>query len=463
MAQLTEEDKKRVVCPNLAMGCYGRRGGYPVFLNPTVDVLWVDCPFESTDIPQEYGWPATRLSGLLRTAGFYDHHLIAVQRLAVEFSDPKHRKVCSRCDTLRSSRKHWEEFRDSWHNRDPSKQRVVCLLCNVLDGPEFTDLSENQKHEVRNLLKLSVVRRSVKWHYTDAPDGGVRVHADLSPERRKRVLETGEVKTSITHHFGRIPDPEGFVRLYPLLARAAEALERAYYEFWDFLDEDDSWDHEDPSTFPLFFRACPRHFGDDLLACFNDSQCYGSIERGFHSENYDASGSPICYANLDAQDQGVDCRDLLHSRRWCSNTEAVASFWPVSTPNLRILYVIDREIKLKPGAQIPAGTTVFQGNGCVYAEVPEPADRALEDGGEDAVWQYPRARPWGATAFDFARYAHEHMKHRQSRLRRHRISIEYDPERLIEELTETHDTDYFRAIHEGKVPECRVLAIVEQN
>jgi hypothetical protein len=146
----------------------------------------------------------------------------------------------------------------------------------------------------------------------------------------------------------------------------------------------------------------------------------------------------------------------------------VARIWPVTTPNLDTFYAIDRRIKLKPGASIPPGTRTFRGNGCIFAEVRE----SLWDGRKNRVWQYPSPRHGGATVFDFVRYLRDRM---EKRLWEHRALIRsyrtFDPANLPDRLVNESlpvfgggfvDSPPNWAIHIGRVPDCKILAIVEE-
>ena len=123
------------------------------------------------------------------------------------------------------------------------------------------------------------------------------------------------------------------------------------------------------------------------------------------------------------------------------------------------MYVIDRGIKLKPGASLPLGTRTFQGNGCIYVEVPEP----VEGNTGNEIWHYPDAHPWGATAFTFARDLHDKMIERQNKIQVGGLDYEYPliPDRVLHAaVRNTPRCPQMLAIHGGAVPECKVLAII---
>ena len=140
--------------------------------------------------------------------------------------------------------------------------------------------------------------------------------------------------------------------------------------------------------------------------------------------------------------------------------------WPLTTPNLRTLYVIDRGIKLMPGASIPQGMETFQGNGCVYVEVPEPADPSLEAGGTDSVWQYPGGSHLDTNVFSLAHQLREMLEERNDTVQRPRwepsARANGQTDRLLEAcIARGVDSPQRRAIKAGIVPAVKVLAIVE--
>jgi hypothetical protein len=83
-------------------------------------------------------------------------------------------------------------------------------------------------------------------------------------------------------------------------------------------------------------------------------------------------------------------------------------------------------------------------------EVPFPANRELERGGQDDVWVYPEAGRWGENAFDLARYVREMMMKR-SHLPRIPQPVYYA---FIPQQPEQTSLSV-------AVPETRVLTIIE--
>jgi hypothetical protein len=206
-------------------------------------------------------------------------------------------------------------------------------------------------------------------------------------------------------------------------------------------------------------------FNGDTLAFYNNVWASWSdfgerFYTSYISWKYDeTAGAPICFAG--------EKNARRHRHDWCKEVGAVAQLWPLTTPNLRTLYVIDRGIKLRPGASIPQEMETFQGNGCVYVEVPEPANPSLETGGADGVWQYPGGSHPDTNVFSLVRYLRGKMERANSSNQRRGWDHSgrgyfQSSDRLIEAYTARGvDSPQRRAIEAGILPAVKVLAIVE--
>ncbi|KAL2117650.1 hypothetical protein VTJ04DRAFT_7310 [Mycothermus thermophilus] len=157
---------------------------------------------------------------------------------------------------------------------------------------------------------------------------------------------------------------------------------------------------------------------------------------------FEKTGNPICYAG--------EPKPGGHERSWGGNADLAASFWPNIIPHLKAQYLIDRRIMLRPGARIPPGARTFRGNGSLVVEVPFPANRELERGGQDDVRVYPEAGEMGGNTFDLARHVREMMMKR-SRLPRIPEPVYYA---FIPQQPEQTSLSV-------AVPETRVLTIIE--
>jgi hypothetical protein len=254
----------------------------------------------------------------------------------------------------------------------------VCLLCSTLERPDFAHLSTAEKQQIRDWLKYSKLRELVEA-FKDGRDPihvqtmsyAAGAHWETNHEPITRETVTWDNVERYWPSAERLDpfDLEAFREAFPI-------VEKVYDEL---LGAANNHDH------PLY--ACLGDFNGDTLAFYNNVWASWSDfgERPYTSYiswKYDeAAGAPICFAG--------EKNARRHRRDWCKEVGAVAQLWPLTTPNLRTVYVIDRGIKLRPGANIPQEMETFQGNGCVYVEVPEPANPSLETGGADGVWQYP--------------------------------------------------------------------------
>jgi hypothetical protein len=174
----------------------------------------------------------------------------------------------------------------------------------------------------------------------------------------------------------------------------------------------------------------------------------------YHPQDYDAkTGAPLCDVTLADSHRYYHTR---HSRHYPWYDQVLFSFWPLTTPNLKALYLIDREIKLRPGVvSIPAGATTFQGNGCVFVEVSGSSSSHRRSRDNDGVWQYPRPCPFGGDVFHFARHVRRGMAQLQSRFHMYGVHRP-DMEPMIEACTaQGVRSPHNRAIHSGEVPRSR--------
>lgn len=424
--RLTKEDKQKAVCPNLVMDAYGGDKFVYMNFNLKADIMWLDCPFDA-----EGSVASNSLADQLSLGGFYNSELVALRRLAIEFIVPQFRKACWVCDRLSKQRKHLLEWLDSLRNTPAQNDGTTCLLCSVLAKHEFSDLSAAQKREVKKWFKFERTRGLISYYMpTDAYMFGIveMICADQS------------TANPIHGPF----DAKAFISIYPLLRRVSALMTEAAR---DTLPGNDS---------TQVVKVCLADYDGDKLAYYNE-HISPDKQRPYIARQYDeATGVPICLAGQTGRFWHE------HRREWCDNTRAAAAFWPVTTPNLETFYVIDRGIKLKPGATIPPGAQTFRGNGCLYVEVPEPSSRSLQKGGEDAVWQYPAPHSWGANVFAFTKHVRQLMRRNQAGLRKFGIADVIGRDERIQQCTrDGQDTTYNRMIRHGKVPECRVLAIVE--
>ncbi|KAH6623250.1 hypothetical protein F5144DRAFT_356763 [Chaetomium tenue] len=250
-------------------------------------------------------------------------------------------------------------------------------------------------------------------------------------------------------------DLEAFRQTYPIVEEVFDAMCREGRE----------------KKYPLY--ACLGDFKGDTLAFYNnvfeDGVHFGDkFYQRYRPWEYDeAAGAPICNA-------GQWDPNNYHYREWCLEAQSVARLWPLTTPSLHTLYVIDRNIKPRPGARIPPGTKTFQGNGCVFVEVPEPTDPSLESGGVDSFWQYPDGGPWDEHVFSFARYLSEWMEKNRAYVRlllgpvgqsnsggNFRNHFKSSGCFIAACTTPGVDSPHNRAIKTDRIPPVKVLAIVD--
>ncbi|KAK4040129.1 hypothetical protein C8A01DRAFT_15963 [Parachaetomium inaequale] len=428
LTRLREEDSKYTeVLPDLIMGSSGPHQIAPVFLNPAADILWLDCgAFRPR--PHDMSRASHRLGEVLCATGVYNRYLVPLQRLAIEFSQPTFGKRCDHCEYLQRKGNEYQRWLDSWRKRSPDDY-TVCLLCTALERPELADLSAAQRQEAKKWLKKS-----------DA-----RVHLELAdlakPSQEAIPSELSPDEANISSLY-----KQGFHKAYPILQRVYRAMQAIRKELGIHPWEDK----------PKDLAACVEDHDGNLADFYNDV-ILGSKQREwlyYDPQAYDdETGAPLCDAAVAERDRNYRTR---HARQYPWYCEAVAAFWPLTTPNLKTLYAIDRGIKLRPGVvSIPPGATTFQGNGCVYVEVPARSPS------RDGVWRYPRPGPFGGDVFTFARHLRQSMARRQTRFRRDGANHP-DLEPMIAACTaQGVESPHNRAIRSGEVPEVKVLAIVE--
>jgi hypothetical protein len=246
-------------------------------------------------------------------------------------------------------------------------------------------------------------------------------------------------------------DIEAFYGAQPLLQRVFAVLRSVQEQLHHRRHDNDE----------TIIWACLADFDGDPLAFYNEIGLseYNKIgvdggvytRYRYNPDRFDkTSGLPICYRD----------RRGSHDYIWSNDADFVARLWPVTAPNLQTIYAIDSGIKLKPGASIPPGTQTFKGNNCLYVEVPRPVCRSLEKGGEDAIWQYPTAGDLRADVFEFARHMESVIVvSKNSHLRRVALTSSNDN---IDDLRKEEADAHYRRVEDSRVPECRILAILEE-
>lgn len=452
----------------------------PISFNPKVDILWLDCGFQANcefharlrsgnlpvdGEPDPDPHPSDTLVMGLQSEGYYSSHLVPVQRLAVEFTERQFAKQCWECIRTNTGRKRYQTWLKAFQDATSPEREMAnqaCLLCSALETPEFAHLSAEEKQQLKDWMKYDKlaeltqkfrearIRHGLNPHSSRADttitDNGVRWEFESPSSTANLIVTWSDVDRYWPSEERLEPfDLEAFRQAVPILEKLYRAVSRASLE----------------KEKPLY--ACLDDFKGDALAFYNNvcaNWLRSSIDAKaysiYHTWKYDEeAGAPICLAGQER------CR--AHRRWWCKEVTGVASFWPLTTPNLRTLYAIDRGIKLKPGATIPPGTETFQGNGCVYVEVPKPADRSLEAGGVDSVWQYPEGRPWDTNVFDFARSLRTAMWQQYTRFSSWGFNHDMISDRLLQASTAPGvDSPHNRAIEAGNDPPAvKVLAIVE--
>jgi hypothetical protein len=243
----------------------------------------------------------------------------------------------------------------------PSDRRIVCLLCTALGMPELDHLSAAERKEARDWMKLTLARELVTRI--------TRTRDDLVI----RAIIKSRVKDSLDPPF----DVEAFFGAQPLLQRVSVVL----HPIRPTLRHDNN---------VTILEACLADFDGDTVALYNEVGVGEDLQYRYYPQQFDeASGLPICLAGQEDSQ--------YHRHEWAKNADMIASFWPVTTPNLHTMYVIDSGIKLKPGASIPSGTQTFKGNNCLYVEVPRPVCRSLKKVAKTQCGSTLRPAPWVPT------------------------------------------------------------------
>ncbi|KAK3385441.1 hypothetical protein B0H63DRAFT_510256 [Podospora didyma] len=82
-----------------------------------------------------------------------------------------------------------------------------------------------------------------------------------------------------------------------------------------------------------------------------------------------------------------DHKDTIHLLVGNSHiAKAAAKFCPLMTPRLETMYVIDHDLRLRPGKSVPPGTPTFSGYNCLFVEVDiDTEDAMLKD---ECLWCY---------------------------------------------------------------------------
>ncbi|KAL1843977.1 hypothetical protein VTJ49DRAFT_6381 [Mycothermus thermophilus] len=331
--------------PRLPWETSSRNKHVRVLFNPQLDIIWLDCAFGFNG-----RWIHESLAELLLLESTTDYsglvELAPVHQLAIEFDGSTFHKYCISCKFLAKDRKKFEK----WYRAQPepregkedARSSVLQALYSAFRYVTLEDLDEHQKAEAKKWFMQSHARDLLRRH-----------RWWMSRDLEKLRVFSAERET----YYGETFDFDKFLEALPLLQRVYEVFEHEHNRFERDHGKYDPLDF-DPET-----------------------------------------GKPICLAGQPLP-AGRFPPPRPHRVVWCANAKAIARFWPVITPHLRTIFVIDRRIRIKPGASIPAGSRTYQGNGCLFVEVLRP--RGHERGGEDAVWQYPEAGAWGANAFEFA-------------------------------------------------------------
>ncbi|KAH6847579.1 hypothetical protein B0I37DRAFT_405519 [Chaetomium sp. MPI-CAGE-AT-0009] len=219
-----------------------------------------------------------------------------------------------------------------------AKFDAVCFWCN------FAHLSAARKQQIKDWLKYSKLRELVTEFKSGMTSDPNRV-SGIIPVTLNTVTWDNVDRYWPSAERLEPFDLEAFRQAFPILEKLYHEMVRA----------------RAGREYPLY--ACLADFKGDTLAFYNNvlsrwQRFQGTYYPAYYSWKYDeAAGGPICYAGQE--------KNHRHQRDWCDEAKAVANLWPVTTPNLPTLYVIDRGIKLRPGASIPQGAETFQGNGCV--------------------------------------------------------------------------------------------------
>ncbi|KAL1843976.1 hypothetical protein VTJ49DRAFT_6380 [Mycothermus thermophilus] len=338
----------------------------------------------------------------------YDHlsitDLAPVQQLAIEFNPSIFSKECTFCDHLVNNRESFMMWCRSQTGEDDHRGFELCVLCTALEDESLSDLNDDQKWEAREWLKLDHTRQLIYQHR-----GYVK---DLAALRK--------LSADIEAELGDPFDFDAFLKVLPLLRRVNEVM--AVVE----AGMPEEGDEQESGIYSGRIPACLYDFDWDRLAFLKNSQSllYWVGRNNPDPGDYDfETGDPICLAG----------RPVPKDK-----------YQPTAQ------YIVDRRIKLRPAAPIPEGTRTFHGNGFLFVEVSPPANRRLERGGEDEVWKYPQAGPWGKNAFEFARQIRKWMFKR-------RREVQKDWVRGVMNLNPAQ----VRGLEDGRVPECKVLTIVE--
>jgi hypothetical protein len=418
-----------------------------VWFNPQADLVLLD---SVRGREKHFAWE--NLVDRLLHGGWSDHLTLApIQHLAVEFSVSKFHKDCDKCDNMRAERKRFEAWcraqrgemvRDWRRGGDRPMPAELCVLCEALGDPRLADLSDEDKENARKWLRLKHTRELLSPHgYSHLQPEDVEDLDDTLKTLREKSEERSAEKAEVF-------DFDGFAALFPLLRRIQRVIDSIKASVpWI----DPSQDYLYRGVYGDTIDACLRDFDDDELAWLKNaaSRQYAVYEATYNPADRDPeTDEPICHAGNPSDREA----NRGHWRDWCRNVEAIARFWPLITPHLQTQYIVDRGIKPKVGVSLPPGLRKFQGNGCVFVEVPPPKNRRLERGGEDEVWQYPMAGRWGENVFEVARRVGKLMRTRR-RVLRHGITHGH--------LFPRPEPAYIQAAFGGELPDCRVLAVIE--
>ncbi|KAK3995284.1 hypothetical protein QBC44DRAFT_366808 [Cladorrhinum sp. PSN332] len=368
----------------------------PIFLAPLLDILclvWHGKPETRHPLTPSFGYKFP-----------YMKELVAAKQIAFDLGTTRVKSRCIPCGRMRELKREQEVedaihqlrldyntdgdliFEDSkvesryieyWRlnrgRRNRSKVIKICTFCTAFKSPLLAEVTEEEKQDAHDLI------RSIYFEFAlQVFNSRVRSRVALGQLRNTSPLPSGELNAALSSELGQTR-----LRNHPRLKSIIDSV----YQVMHMMPE-----HvvtRSPGILNGNRRTLKLALIDQNSKLFCPlNNCLRRVRLGYKMHEYvvqggyaeslhhprDGNGDPICRPGI-GPGFGYHHRILHSDMRGAEALRWMENLWPFVAPNLETVYIIDRGIRLKPGASLPDSTRpVCFGNGCKWVEVKEPQD-----------------------------------------------------------------------------------------